>query len=279
MRGTTQLIISLQTKFRHDESRPHSIAYNFRWTGAKTRLRSSIDFLACRVPGRILRFLMIAFPLSLKLKVLSMKEEQKYIRDIAEIRSMMERSTKFLSLSGLAGVMAGIYALIGAYFAYKVFNFNPDEVIEPDLTSLTQSSVLLKVIYLASIVLILAIGTAIFLSQRKAKQRGEKLWNSASQQMLFHMSVPLIVGGLLILILISKELIGLVAPMTLIFYGLALYNASKFTYQEVKSMGLIQIVLGLASSYFVGYGLLFWAIGFGVVHIIYGIYMHYRYER
>jgi hypothetical protein len=208
-----------------------------------------------------------------------MKEEQKYIRDIAEIRSMMERSSKFLSLSGMAGVMAGIYALAGAYIAYSFLSFNPGEVHDPTLAFENPPSVLLKVILLGMSVLILAVGTAIFLSQKKANKRGEKLWNHTSQQMLFHMAVPLVVGGLLILIFISKGFIGFVAPMTLIFYGLALYNASKFTYHEVKSMGLIEIVLGLVSSYFVGYGLLFWAIGFGVVHIIYGIYMHYRYER
>ena len=208
-----------------------------------------------------------------------MKEEQKYIRDIAEIRSMMERSSKFLSLSGLAGVMAGIYALAGAFIAYRTFSFNPVEVIDPTLDFENPPSALLKVVVLATIVLILAISTAIFLSQKKANKRGEKLWNHTSQQMLFHMAVPLVVGGLLILVFIAKGFIGFVAPMTLIFYGLALYNASKFTYPVVKSMGLIEVVLGLVSAYFVGYGLLFWAIGFGVVHIVYGIYMHYRYER
>lgn len=194
------------------------------------------------------------------------------------MRSMMERSSKFLSLSGLAGIMAGIYALSGAYIAYKLFYFNPDEIVY-STTSGSLSSSLLKVIFLAFIILILAIGTAMFLSYKKANKKGEKLWNATAKRLLINMAVPLIAGGLLILILISKGLIGLIAPFTLLFYGLALYNASKFTYEEVKSLGLIEIGLGLISSYLVGYGLLFWALGFGVVHIIYGIYMHYRYER
>ena len=208
-----------------------------------------------------------------------MKEDQDYIRDIAEMRSMMERSSKFLSLSGLAGVMAGIYALAGAYIAYKVFYFNPDEIANSVLKTGIASPSLLKSIFLALIILILAISTAIFLSYIKANKKGEKLWDPTAKRLLINMAVPLIAGGLLILILISQGLIGLVAPFTLLFYGLALYNASKFTYEEVRSLGLIQIILGLISSYFVGYGLLFWAVGFGVVHIIYGIYMHYRYER
>ncbi|WP_315823524.1 hypothetical protein [Paraflavitalea speifideaquila] len=128
-------------------------------------------------------------------------------------------------------------------------------------------------------VLVLAIGTSIFLSVRKAHTRGEKLWNSTAKRLLLNMAVPLVTGGLLLLIFIARGMTGFLAPFTLIFYGLALYNASKFTYEEVRSLGLIEIGLGLLGTCFVGYGLLCWALGFGLVHIIYGIYMHYRYER
>jgi uncharacterized membrane protein len=208
-----------------------------------------------------------------------MKEDQDYIRDIAEMRSMMERSSKFLSLSGLSGIMAGVYALGGAYIAYKFFHFSPHAMVDSTIKPGNTSSGLLQVIFLAIIILILTLGTAIVLSGKKANKRREKLWNSTAKRLLINMAVPLIAGGLLILILIAKGLISLIAPFTLLFYGLALYSASKFTYEEMRSLGLIEIGLGLISSYFVEYGLLFWALGFGVVHIIYGIYMHYRYER
>jgi len=192
---------------------------------------------------------------------------------------MMERSTKFMSLSALAAIMAGIYALVGAFVAYRFFYFNPDEIIYNTLESGNLTPGLLKVILLALVILVLAISTAIFLSSKKAAKRGERFWNPTSKRLMINMAVPLIAGGLLILVLIAKGLVGFIAPFTLLFYGLALYNVSKFTYEEVRSLGLIQIALGLISSYFVGYGLLFWALGFGVVHIIYGIYLHYRYER
>jgi uncharacterized membrane protein YidH (DUF202 family) len=203
-----------------------------------------------------------------------MKYEKDYIKDIAEIRLMMERSSKFVSLSGWAGIMAGIYALSGAYIARQVFGFNPDEVIESN-----SSADLRKVVLLAAIVLILALCTAIFLSSQRAARRGEKIWNATAKQLLVSMIVPLVVGGLLILILIANGLIGLVAPFSLLFYGLALFNASKFTYNAVKVLGLTEIAFGLLGSCFVQYGLLFWALGFGVAHIIYGIYVYYRYER
>lgn len=208
-----------------------------------------------------------------------MKEEQDYIRDITEMRSMMERSSKFMSLSGLAGIMAGIYALAGAYIAYTVFNFNPDQLFDSAIRPGGLPSSLLKVIVLAMVVLILAFGTAVFLSYRNAHKRRENIWNTTSRRLLFNMTVPLIAGGVLILILIAKGLVGLMAPFTLLFYGLALHNASKFTYDEMRSLGLIQIGLGLIGSYFIEYGVLLWALGFGVCNIIYGTLMYYRYER
>lgn len=208
-----------------------------------------------------------------------MKEEQDYIRDIAEIRTMMERSSKFLSLSGWAGILAGIYALAGAVIANKFFAFNPDKILYSPSDADSLSDGLLKVVLLAAVVLVLAISTAVILSTKQANKRGEKIWNATSRRLLINMAVPLVAGGILILILLSKDLIGLLAPVTLLFYGLALFNAGKVTYAEIKFLGLIQIVLGLLGAYFVSYSLLFWALGFGIFHIVYGIYIHFKYER
>lgn len=201
-----------------------------------------------------------------------MKEERDYIQDINEIRSMMERSSKFLSLSGWAGIMAGIYALAGAWIAYNFYSFNPDELLY-DLPGFS------KVMMLAMGVLILAFITAIYFSWKKARKRGEKIWNATSRRLLASMIVPLAVGGILILVLISKGLIGLVTPLTLLFYGLALYNAGFYTIREVEFMGIVQMALGITSIWFIQHSLLIWVVGFGVVHIFYGIYMHFRYER
>jgi hypothetical protein len=207
-----------------------------------------------------------------------MKDDQDYIRDIAEMRSMMERTSKFMSLSGLAGVMAGLYALTGAVIAYLVFDF-PAVQLAQRLSPGDLPPVILQIILLAILVLVMSVGTAIFLSSKKAGKNGERIWNATSRRLLINMAVPLVSGGLLILIVIARGMIDFIAPFTLIFYGLALYNASRFTYEEVRSLGIIQIVLGLISSFFVEYGLVAWALGFGLFHIIYGIYMHYRYER
>lgn len=203
-----------------------------------------------------------------------MKNEQDYIRDIVEIRTMMERSSKFVSLSGWAGILAGIYALAGGYIANRVYGFNPDEIADK-----TSGSGMTQVVMLALVILILALCTAVYFSYRRANKRGEKLWNPSAKQLLICMAVPLLAGSVLILILLSEGLVGLLAPFSLLFYGLALFNASKFTYDAVKVLGLAEIALGLLGSWLVGYGLLLWMLGFGVAHIIYGIYVYYRYER
>lgn len=206
-----------------------------------------------------------------------MKTEQEYIKDLSEIRQMMERSTKFLSLTGWSGIMAGIYALAGAYVAYRLFY--TEEIVYNTISIQQISGSVFKLILLAVIILILAIGTAIFLSYKKSKRNNEVLWNSTARRLVVNMAIPLITGGIFILILIAKGILGLIAPLTLIFYGLALINASKFTFGELRYLGIFEILLGLISTYFIGLGLLFWAVGFGILHIIYGIYMHWRYER
>ena len=206
------------------------------------------------------------------LKVLLMKEQTDYIQNIAEIRSLMERSSKFLSLSGLAGILAGTYALLGACIAYFYFEFNPTELFY-------SAPNLYQTMALAFGVLVLALISSILLSQKKAKEKNTRIWNSTSKSLLRSMAVPFFTGGIFIFVLISKELIGLIIPVMLIFYGLTLYNAGNYTIKEVRAMGLLQILLGLISTWVIQYSLIFWVIGFGVIHIIYGIYIRLRYER
>ncbi len=208
-----------------------------------------------------------------------MKEEKDYIKDISEIRSMMERSSRFLSLSGLSGVMSGIYALAGVLVAYLVFGFNPDSVTYTITSESDSPANISNVIFVALVILALALGTVIYLSRRNAGKRGEKIWSATTRRLLANMMVPLFAGGVLIVILITNGLAGLAAPVSMIFYGLALFTASKMTLEEVKLMGVIQIVLGLLAASFIQYSLFIWALGFGVVNIIYGIFMHYKYEK
>lgn len=191
--------------------------------------------------------------------------------DLAEIRSMMERSSKFLSLSGWAGILVGLYALAGVWGAFRWFGFHPTSI--PYTTD-----ALPEVMGLAIFVLVLAIATAMLLSGKEQAKKGEKGFTPASRRLLTALMVPLSVGGVLILALVWHGLVGLAAPLMLVFYGLALWNASRYTMDVVAVLGWIQIALGLAAVVWIGHALWFWAAGFGLAHIGYGMYVKAKVE-
>jgi len=207
-------------------------------------------------------------------------EENQVHQDLASIRSLMERSSKFISLSGLSGVLAGVYALIGAGFAYCIIYHVFDSPVPPrENISFSHLSDLIQLFVLALIVLIASVTTGVILSMRKAKRKGQPFWGKTSKALLFNMVIPLLTGGLLIVIFILRGYYGIIGPSSLIFYGLALIGASNYTFTDVKYLGLSEIVLGLVAALLPGYGLLFWAIGFGVLHIVYGSIMYFKYDR
>jgi hypothetical protein len=191
----------------------------------------------------------------------------------------MEKSSKFISLSGWAGIFAGVFALMGSYIALTYLDFNPQSLSVDTENNPFQQKQIFSAVQLALLVFLLAISFALFFTHRRAKRKDELLWTPTAKRLVMNMAVPLFTGGILILLFISKGFIGFVAPFSLLFYGIALFTISKFTFDEVKILGLIEILLGLISVYKVSLGLLFWAIGFGVVHIIYGIYVYFKYER
>ena len=202
---------------------------------------------------------------------------QDHLRDISEIRSMMEQNSKFLSLSGLAGVSAGVIALGGAVAAWlhmgQAVNYIP-VVMRGNLRE-----TLIFFAIDALLVLVLAIGAAAFFSIRMAKKRDFPIWNSTAKNTLLALMIPLVAGGLFCLIQLSYYSVIWIPSTMLLFYGMALLNASKFTMPEIRYLAVTEIVLGLLCAIWVGNGLIFWALGFGVMHIVYGAVMYYKYER
>ena len=203
--------------------------------------------------------------------------KDQHLQDLSEIKDIMNRSSRFMSLSGIAGVLAGLFALAGAYFAYQTV-YSGQDYMDYRKAIITFES-LTQLLILAAVVLLLSVGSGVYFSYRKAKKEQVSFWNDQAGLVLTNLMIPLGTGGLLCLILLSKGYIGVLAPLTLIFYGLALVNASKYTLTEIRSLGILQIIVGLIAMQFIGYGLLFWALGFGVLHIIYGILMYLKYER
>ena len=204
-----------------------------------------------------------------------MSKQEKYLEDLKEIKEIMHRSSRFISLSGISGVMAGIFALIGAWLAYETVYTGQNYLGYRKALLLPES--ILTLLAIAFSVLVLSVAGGVFFTTRKARKNNQALWDAQSKRLVINLLIPLATGGILCLMLLVKGYIGFIAPFTLIFYGLALVNASKYTLHEIRSLGLIEIFLGLLATYFIGYGLLFWALGFGLFHIIYGIVMHVKY--
>lgn len=205
-------------------------------------------------------------------------EANKYLKDISEIKNMMNKSSRFISLSGLSGILAGIYCLLGAFLAYQII-YTQDYSFGSYRNLIVTEEAMIKLFIIAFGVILISLITGILLSTKKAKSQGDKIWDASSKRLLINFMIPLVTGGIFILFLIEKEIYGFVAPLTLIFYGLACVNASKYTLGDVRYLGITMIILGLISSYFLGFGLLFWALGFGICHIFYGSVMYFKYER
>jgi hypothetical protein len=197
--------------------------------------------------------------------------------DLKEIRKIMERSTRFISLSGLSGVTAGLFALLGAAAAwYQLYYHSAYGRLPYFYTHLSYYSFY---IIDAFAILVAAISTAIYFSYRKAKKHKTSFWSPTAKKLLFSLLTPLFVGGLFCLILLHHGYVGLIPPVMLVFYGLALIQSRQHTLNEIGSLGYLEIILGLANLIWLGKGIFFWALGFGICHIVYGIYMYLKYDR
>src|SRR5690606_27182239 len=199
-------------------------------------------------------------------------ESKDYLKDISDIKNMMNKSSRFISLSGLSGILAGVYALIGAAFAYwLVMNSGRDYLI---LDGYVFRLIVLDLFLIA----LFSVVTGIILTTRKAKKNGEKIWDASSRRLVINFLIPLIVGGLYILIILGQQKYGQTGALMLIFYGLALINAAKYSIGDIRYLGFIQLILGLIAALYPGYGFWLWVIGFGIMHIIYGTWMHFKYD-
>lgn len=200
-------------------------------------------------------------------------ETNKYLQDIQDIKNMMNKSTQFISLSGMAGILAGIYALIGAFYVNYLIASHTYEYITLESTTFK------LILGTAFLVLFCSLVTAYILTARKAKKLGEKVWNPSSKRLLLNFAIPLVTGGIFALLLLKNGHYGLISPVVLIFYGLACVNASKYTFRDVRYLGMTEVILGLFAIEFSGYGLHFWVVGFGICHILYGAFMYLKYEK
>lgn len=211
--------------------------------------------------------------------------EQESLKTLEDIRAMMNKSAKFISLSGWSGIWAGAVGLAGAYVAhlwlselpgayYNMYRSAPDGMEQQAFNEASY-----RFLALAVAVLLLALAGGYYFTWKKVKHKGERLWNTASRKMLVHMAVPMMAGGLFSLLFLVNGHEMYIAPACLVFYGLALINGGKYTLSDIGYLGYLELCLGCVSMLFPGYGLTSWAIGFGALHIIYGIIVWNKYDN
>lgn len=214
-----------------------------------------------------------------------MTNSEKLSSELHDIKQIMERSSRFISLSGLSGISAGICALIGAWLGNKTIeSYGLDgrvlrRSIEDDYTLQHVYSLYSVLFQIALATFVAAFILAFIFTYRRSKKTNVPIWGTTARRLLVNVAVPMVTGGIFLLVLIKHGVIGFVAPGCLIFYGLGVLNASKYTLPETRYLGYGEILLGLINLFFIGDGLYFWAAGFGILHIIYGAFMWWKYER
>src|SRR5664279_3722730 len=194
-----------------------------------------------------------------------MDDQQTSLKELHQIKQMMERSSRFISLSGLSGISAGILALLGAWLAVqKISRYAHGTGIDYD-------NLVTQLIFIAAGVLIAAFVAAFIFTYLHSKKDGVSIWGVTTYRLLINLAIPLVAGAFFVFRILQMEYIFLIAPTCLIFYGLALINVSKYTLGEIRYLGYCELVLGIINLWVPGYGLVLWAAGFGVLHIIYGL--------
>ena len=205
-----------------------------------------------------------------------MTTTQSNLEAIKDIKKIMERSSRFISLSGWSGVAAGICALVGSWVAYsRIADYLNDRGDAAGCGECLKNELLV----IGVVVFVAALAAAFIFTWLRSKKDGVTIWGSAPRRLLWNTLFPMLVGGILILKMIDLGYYDLIVPATLIFYGLALVNGSKYTMGEVRYLGYAEIITGLISLLVLSRGLYIWAFGFGVLHIIYGVAMWWKYER
>jgi hypothetical protein len=209
-----------------------------------------------------------------------MDTRQQSLQELHQIKKMMERSSKFISLSGLSGISAGICALAGAWFAsQKIHCWQYGDCQFGDLINDTDRKVQNEVLLIAILTFVAALATSFFFTFLRSKKTGIPLFGTTTIRLLWNIAIPLVAGAFFLIRSIQLDQYELITPGCLIFYGLALVNASKYTLGEIRYLGYGQIILGIINLWLIGNWVIFWIAGFGVLHIVYGIVMWYKYER
>jgi len=197
-----------------------------------------------------------------------------YLEDISQIKNLMAESSKFLVFTtGLSGLFSGLFAIAGITYIYFLAEGKVNDIQEL-VTNYKSTIAIVLVVTLAFSTLI-----TFLLTKRNAKSNGQNPWNPIAKKMVFNFYSVGILGGIYVLILFFQEKYEFIVELMLIFYGMALLNGSKYTFDQVKFLAYIQIALGLICSLYPTHDFWFWIVGFGFVNLIYGGIMYFGYGK
>jgi len=174
---------------------------------------------------------------------------------------------KILSLMGWPGIYLGFVGTVGALVA--------NSIVESPIGELEKLRFLMID---AAVVGVLAVAAAAFLSARRLKRAGLSMWGSDSRGVVLELTVPLLTGAVFCYVLLLNRMYLAVPGSLLLFYGLALAAAAKFGHFEIRVLGVVEIALGFAALAFPVHALMYWAMGFGIAHILYGSLIYFKYE-
>ena len=83
-----------------------------------------------------------------------MNVQDQHLDALRDIQRIMQRSSRFISLSGLSGIAAGVWALVGAIFAHKWIQDYYNKYEDHGFTGYDFHQLKLNLILTAGIVLI-----------------------------------------------------------------------------------------------------------------------------
>lgn len=198
-------------------------------------------------------------------------DKESALKDLYEINSIIDRSKRYTSISGVSIGIAGVFAIIGLFMA--------NGVLKGEFGNFTTSQRELVCMYIFGLVLVLSLLVMFILSSFKSVKSGEKIWNDKALKCLYSFFYPIATGGILSFLSYQNQQSDVVLSIQLIFYGLACIAGSPFSFKEFKWLGIGCLILGITSVVFPYYNLIFWGIGFGLFNIGYGLYIHFKYEK
>jgi len=210
-------------------------------------------------------------------------EEKEIRQTLNDIREMMSKSSRFQAVSGWSIIIVGLYAAVASAMAATVIgvgdwlpcfeNLHRYANLNTPLRSRIAALIAIGLLMLS--LLTVYVGAII-----KSKRNNLRfVFDKRMMQMLLDFFIPLAAGGLLSMALVMQGHYGLTSSIMLLFYGLAQLNCSHYTYPALRLLGYAELLLGIIDCFTMSHALLFWFLGFSVMHIVFGIAYVLIFER